>query len=1656
MATVNETAVTAIVFDASGAEQGAAAVERAGRRIIDTNEAVVTATERVQRPFTNLERRLAGLERRIDPVAAAQAKLRQGMDLLDAGYAKGLRTLDQYNRGVEMLERSYGSLSYSFRSLQENIDRSNGLIAANGNALRDRAEDIAAYGTEMDRLRAKYSPLFALQQRYRDQLNEIRTAQRAGALSTAEAAAAINNTKTSFASQVRALHDASDATQRHTGVMRLQGHQMANLTYQINDVVSGLAMGQPPLMILTQQGGQFVQIFGGVRNTLSAIASVLTPFRVGMAAVAATIGLVGARAIDLAGEARENSVALRAMGLQAEMTASQLHNLIEIQRDLGVSRADARAAITAGVRVPGARPGDIENAAGLAPDFAAAYGISVGDATKSLVEMGVKGYSAIKALDDAYSFLNPTAAEQIRLLADQGNQAEAVAVAYEALRDRVNGAARDMQSEAGKAFSDLKDEVSDLITRVAQSDFAQFILNWNTGIVRLLRSGSPFRDQTIPEYLGLSVRPSAPMADDIDSDVSRGLPRRSATGESRAAAIKYVDEQTKAYEREREALFAASNIRDLVRAGLEAEIEARDKNIEGQAREELISLRVAQARDRQAQAANDNLSAIRLETAGALDVAEAYRISNAAGAEMEARTRAISEASRNSAVDVDALTAAIREQTAAQALVGATQMASDAQFAADNQRQLTEAAREGAAASAEAARQIDVEAHRRKLLATATDATRMAVLAEVAAYDVATKARLESIRIAESEAALRSSQDDLNLAERELQLVGATSRERTKQLALLQKEIDLRRRGIDLASEQAQKELEITGQISDRRYETERLNAASQEIQGMFTTAFDRIGEAITQAFATGERSAIKFGDINRAMLSELAQGFLRLGLFNPLKNAIFGSDLTTLGGLPGGSAGAAGGGLSNLLSLGKLFSGGGLANIGSNWAAGGLSGVLLGVPATATALGGGATAASLGVSAVAGGATNAGIVTSGATSGLFGSAGAMGALGYAGLAIGAVMLASQLFKKKPSDFTASFQGMLGEDFVRSEDKANSETRQLRDQIMTGWEASLSAVLGGLGLKTPGNTYMDFAAGSRDGLRFWQYDTATSYAGLPASARSDPIASGRYDTVEELIAGALEAVIARAGTEGLTTALRAVAENADFSDLEEALADIELAKVYDQLGQTVKATAEADAAIAEINARFDELTDFAERFGLVVDKVDTGRADAFADLASGFTEGLRDEILALTDPAQLAVRELEAWRDAQIRNANAIAVANGMAGASTEDLALIAEAFGLKLEQIGAGVGEALDYITAAQAQGFNEQLRAVEAYLSEVERNNATWKRLSDQLRQTRQGLLLDTNLSALSPMDRLTEARSQFNALASRAALGDQEAIAELPELSRQYLEASRAYYASSEDYFADFNRVQQVLADTEALAGRHLSIGDQQLAAARDQVAQLNALINGDSLIVSSIDQTNAILAEIKGALVAAGVPGAGGSGVGTGALGTGISYVDTGYVRSADDVINGLTRTELDRVRASLGITTAGGGLLRAQIAEDPAFAQRYRDAIIAAGGVPGFADGGWHTGGWRITGERGPELAYTPPQRIFNATDTQRMLSGAGLGGGANDNRAVVSAIRDGNRMAASNAAAMATQIAEMSQKIEKLTQELGDLRATQPKRGYGT
>ena len=80
---------------------------------------------------------------------------------------------------------------------------------------------------------------------------------------------------------------------------------------------------------------------------------------------------------------------------------------------------------------------------------------------------------------------------------------------------------------------------------------------------------------------------------------------------------------------------------------------------------------------------------------------------------------------------------------------------------------------------------------------------------------------------------------------------------------------------------------------------------------------------------------------------------------------------------------------------------------------------------------------------------------------------------------------------------------------------------------------------------------------------------------------------------------------------------------------------------------------------------------------------------------------------------------------------------------------------------------------------------------------------------------MLLLSDLGALSPESKLTEARTQFTDIAKRAKLGDTEALWQLESVSAAFLNASNYYFGGGAGYATDFDTVQQELLEIRSLS-------------------------------------------------------------------------------------------------------------------------------------------------------------------------------------------------------------------------------------------------
>jgi tape measure domain-containing protein len=198
----------------------------------------------------------------------------------------------------------------------------------------------------------------------------------------------------------------------------------------------------------------------------------------------------------------------------------------------------------------------------------------------------------------------------------------------------------------------------------------------------------------------------------------------------------------------------------------------------------------------------------------------------------------------------------------------------------------------------------------------------------------------------------------------------------------------------------------------------------------------------------------------------------------------------------------------------------------------------------------------------------------------------------------------------------------------------------------------------------------------------------------------------------------------------------------------------------------------------------------------------------------------------------------------------------------------------------------------------------------------------------------------------------------------------------------------YRSLEDFEREQGRTANLIAELEKVNGKQLSTEQRMLEQYEKQMqrldaqlafaqAQLDALNGVDNSVLSVVDAINAMNSSVVAALSLMG-----------GKAGQNATPTNVGTL------VESVYRSVLGRDADAGGLAywkndVASGNIRLDQLEE------AIRNAARANGEIPAFASGGLHAGGLRLVGEKGPELEVTGPSRIYNASQTAAMLSGAG-------------------------------------------------------------
>lgn len=263
-----------------------------------------------------------------------------------------------------------GKVEKQFNALGNGIDKSmstalqkriDGMVGVGTRGAKEWSGALADQGKELERLRARYSPLFATINNYKSAVADIKRAHAIGAISANEMTSAIQRERQAALASTAAIKGRNAALAATPRGGSAQGFQTANIAAQFQDIAVTSAMGMNPLQIALQQGTQLSSVLSTMGNGRQVVAGLAAAFTSLISPVSlVTIGLVagGAAAIqyfsslELGGEKSEKTLQKEAELVQAVVTkwgdALPALKAYSEERDRVASEKDLSAALDVG------------------------------------------------------------------------------------------------------------------------------------------------------------------------------------------------------------------------------------------------------------------------------------------------------------------------------------------------------------------------------------------------------------------------------------------------------------------------------------------------------------------------------------------------------------------------------------------------------------------------------------------------------------------------------------------------------------------------------------------------------------------------------------------------------------------------------------------------------------------------------------------------------------------------------------------------------------------------------------------------------------------------------------------------------------------------------------------------------------------------------------------------------------------------------------------------------------------------------------------------------------------------------------------------------------------------------------------------------------
>ena len=288
---------------------------------------------------------------------------------------------------------------------------------------------------------------------------------------------------------------------------------------------------------------------------------------------------------------------------------------------------------------------------------------------------------------------------------------------------------------------------------------------------------------------------------------------------------------------------------------------------------------------------------------------------------------------------------------------------------------------------------------------------------------------------------------------------------------------------------------------------------------------------------------------------------------------------------------------------------------------------------------------------------------------------------------------------------------------------------------------------------------------------------------------------------------------------------------------------------------------------------------------------------------------------------------------------------------------------------------------------GLKDQIKTLQDQADAVQATLDLWSAFLKSIKDLRQAIAWDSNLTNLSKKQILDQMTGSFTATAAKAKTGDATAIAELPDLTKEYLAAAKDYYGASADYFATFDQADAALADLQDTAQAQTDLAQSQLDALNGEVAVLNVQVDQLNLVNTNLGTLANAVGDGVTAIVSA----------------IGDSTYSSGYAASIS-AADAAQQVSIAAVLAAASVAaTAVSSTSTGSTYAPTATSDLYSGGTgVTDNGdgtytVPGFASGGDFSPGLAMVGENGPELVrFNKPGSVANSRETASLMSNKGV------------------------------------------------------------